>query len=60
MDGPQSESGVKKKNSKTLILVFEVIMQPPKHTIEIGFFCVLADMYIDISYHLDSAEFVTF
>ena len=44
-----------------LILVFEVIIQPPKHTIEIGiFFRVLADMYIDISHHLDSAEFVTF
>ena len=27
-----------KKISKTLILVFEVIVQPPKHTIEIGFF----------------------
>ena len=29
---------MKKNFQKTLILVFEVIVQPPKHTIEIGFF----------------------
>ena len=30
--------GVKKKFLKMLILVFEVIVQPPKHTFEIGIF----------------------
>ena len=29
---------VKKKIQKTLILVFEVIVQPPKNTFKIGFF----------------------
>ena len=34
--------GVKKKFQTTLILVFVVIVQPPKHTFEIGgFFHVL-------------------
>ena len=30
MEGPEGASGVKKKIQKTLILVFEVIVQPPK------------------------------
>ena len=30
MEGSQRRPGVKKKFQKTLILVFEVIMQPPK------------------------------
>ena len=35
MSGPEGASGVKEKFQKTLILVFEVIMQPPKT----HFFC---------------------
>ena len=31
-------AGVKNFLQKTLILAFEVIVQPPKHTFEIGFF----------------------
>ena len=43
MEGPQRRTKVKEKCQKTLILVFEVIVQPlPKHTFEIGFFRVLA------------------
>ena len=36
VEGPQREPGVKKKFQNTLILVFEVIVQPRKHTFEIG------------------------
>ena len=35
---PRSGPRVKKKFQKTLILAFEVILQPPKHTFEIGIF----------------------
>ena len=42
VEGSQRRPGVKKKFQKTLILVFEVIVQPPKHTFEIGCFGVLA------------------
>ena len=36
------EPGLKKLFQKMFHLVFEVIAQPPKHTYEIGFFCILA------------------
>ena len=38
LEGSRRRPGVNKKFQKTLILVFEVIVQPPKHTFEIGFF----------------------
>ena len=50
VEGPQKGLGVKKKFQKTLILVFVVILQPPKHIFEIGFFfrvsahCALYDL----------------
>ena len=43
MEGPRRRPGAKEKIQKMLILVFGVIMQPPKYTFEIGiFFRVLA------------------
>ena len=33
MEGPRREHGVKKTFQEMLILVFEVILQPPKHTL---------------------------
>ena len=56
MEGLRRGPGVRKKFQKTLIfLVFEVIVQPPKHTFEIGiFFHVLADctfIWKDNSYY---------
>ena len=34
----EGDSGVMKKFQKTLILAFELVVQPPKHTFEIAFF----------------------
>ena len=38
MEGPRRVPGVTKNFKKTLILASEVIVQPPKHTFEIGIF----------------------
>ena len=38
MIGPRRGPGVKKKFPKTSILLCEVIMEPPKHIFESGFF----------------------
>jgi hypothetical protein len=40
VEGHSRRPGVKRKYQKMLILVFEVIVQPPKRTSEIGFFFV--------------------
>ena len=49
VEGSRRRPGVKKKLSKTLLLVLEVIVQPPKHTFEIGFFsCFSALGYVKI------------
>ena len=36
--GPLRTLSTRKKFQKTLILAFEVIVQPPKHTFDIGIF----------------------
>ncbi len=38
MEGPRRRLSMKKKVTKNIILAFEVIMQQPNNTFEIGFF----------------------
>ena len=46
VEGSRRVPEVKKKFEKTLILVFEVIVQPLKHTFEIALFSTLEKSYI--------------
>ena len=60
---PKALKGTRKVKNffpKTLILVFEVIMQPRKHTFDIGFFCDLAhrEVYWPLSFPYQKNDFI--
>ena len=44
----ESRLGVKKNFQKTLILVFEIITQPPKHTFEIRIFSRFSSLWMKL------------
>ena len=52
VEGYRRGPGVKKKFQKMLILVFDLIVQPPKHTFEIGFFSLFSSLWSGQKYHV--------